>query len=112
MRERRLGLAVWVKNLKAAKNLRRFGNIHYISRRLHYVSMYVPANDLEDIIKRVERLDFVTRVERSHRHEIPKEFKNSKPDKAKEYDYKMEEVNLKGIVPPLNPEQKEMIEAK
>jgi uncharacterized protein YlbG (UPF0298 family) len=30
----RLGLAVWVKDLKAAKSLERIGNVHYISKRL------------------------------------------------------------------------------
>lgn len=94
MRERRLGLAVWVKSTKAARNLRRYGNIHYVSRRLNYVSMYVNAEEINHIVERIQRLDFVVRVERSHRHEIPTEYTNSKPDKAKEYDYKLEEKRL------------------
>lgn len=94
MRERRLGLAVWVKNIRAARNLRRFGNVHYVSRRLNYVSMYVSAEQIEQLIERIQKLDFVVRVERSHRHEIPTEYQNSKPDKAKEYDYKMEEKRI------------------
>ncbi|MEW9672812.1 YlbG family protein [Ammoniphilus sp. 3BR4] len=94
MRERRVGLAVWVKSNKAARNLRRYGNIHYVSRRLNYVSMYVKADEVDSIIERIQRLDFVVRLERSHRHEIPTEYKNSKPDKAKEYDYKQEEKRI------------------
>jgi uncharacterized protein YlbG (UPF0298 family) len=101
MRERRLGLAVWVKNVKTAKNLRKFGNIHFVSRRLNYVSMYVAADRIDETIERIRRLDFVIRVERSHRHEIPREYSNSKPDKAKEYDYKLEETLLlkNGVLP-------------
>lgn len=97
MRERRVGLAVYVKNAKAARNLRKFGNIHYISRRLNYVSMYTEADMLEDTIERISKLDFVTRVEKSHRHEIPVHYDNAKPDKAKEFDYKMEESQILSI---------------
>jgi uncharacterized protein YlbG (UPF0298 family) len=98
MREKRLGLAVYVKNVKSARNLRKFGNVHYVSRRLNYVSMYVPEDTLEQTIERISRLDFVTRVERSHRHEIPIYYDNAKPDKAKEFDYKMEETQLLSVV--------------
>ena len=91
MRERRLGLAVWIKNLKAARHLRRYGNVHYVSRRMQYVSMYVNGDKIDDIIEKIGKLDFVLRVERSHRHEIPLEYQNSRPDKAKEYDYRIEE---------------------
>lgn len=93
-KERRFGLAVWVKNTKAARQLRRYGNVHYVSRRLNYVIVYVNADEVDEIMARIQRLDFVTRIERSHRHEIPTEYHNSKPDKAKEYDYKMEEIIL------------------
>ncbi|RXT13635.1 YlbG family protein [Ammoniphilus sp. CFH 90114] len=102
MRERRVGLAVWVKSNKAARNLRRYGNIHYVSRRLNYVSMYVKADEVNQLLEKIQRLDFVVRVERSHRHEIPTEYKNSKPDKAKEYDYKLEEKRI-GLVEEIDP---------
>jgi uncharacterized protein YlbG (UPF0298 family) len=90
MRERRLGVAVWVKNTRAAKSLRKFGTIHYISKRLNYVSMYVDADGIDETIRTMEKLHFVTKIERSHRHEIPVVYNNAKPDKAKEYDYKQE----------------------
>jgi uncharacterized protein YlbG (UPF0298 family) len=92
MRHKRLGLAVWVKNIKTARNLRKFGNVHYISKRYNYVSMYVKAEDFESIVSQLRRLDYVTQVEPSHRHQIPTEFNNSRPDKAKEYDYKLKEA--------------------
>ncbi|WP_245590541.1 YlbG family protein [Aneurinibacillus terranovensis] len=98
MRERRIGLAVFVKNIKSARNLRKFGNVHFISRRLNYVTMYVSADTIDQTIDRISRLDFVTRVERSHRHEISTTYNNAKPDKAKEFDYKMEEHHLLSII--------------
>ncbi|MBN6186068.1 DUF2129 domain-containing protein [Aneurinibacillus sp. BA2021] len=97
MREHRVGLAVYVRSVKAARNLRKFGNIHYISRRMNYVAMYTAADRLDETIDRISKLDFVTRVERSHRHEIPVHYDNAKPDKAKEFDYKMEETQILSI---------------
>ncbi len=94
MRERRLGLAVWVKNPRVAKHLRKFGTIHYISKRLNYVSMYVDADQIDETIRVMQKLHFVTKVERSHRHEIPTEYNNAKPDKAKEFDYRLEKTQL------------------
>jgi len=94
LREKRLGLAVWIKHSRMAKNLRKFGTIHYISKRLNYVSMYVDASQIDAIIQTMERLPFVIRVERSHRHEIPTEYNNARPDKAKEYDYRQEKNQL------------------
>lgn len=104
MRERRLGVAVWVKNTRVAKNLRRFGTIHYISKRLNYVSMYVDADEIDEAIRIMEKLHFVTKVERSHRHEIPVVYNNSKPDKAKEYDYRQEKSQVLALAETILPE--------
>lgn len=105
MRERRLGVAVWVKNTRAAKNLRKFGTIHYISKRLNYVSMYVDAKLIDETIRTMEKLHFVTKIERSHRHEIPVEYNNARPDKAKEYDYKQEKTQLMALAEALTSEE-------
>ncbi|MEW9033841.1 MAG: DUF2129 domain-containing protein [Planifilum fimeticola] len=51
----RLGLAVWVKDLKAARSLGRLGNIHYISKRLKYVYLYIDGKKADQMIERVER---------------------------------------------------------
>ncbi|QOT00795.1 YlbG family protein [Brevibacterium sp. JNUCC-42] len=97
MRLKRLGVAIWIKNPRVAKNLRKFGTIHYVSKRLNYVSMYVDADEIEQVIPQLERLHFVLKVERSHRHEIPTEYNNSKPDKAKEFDYQLEKNQLMAL---------------
>ncbi|GGE19186.1 UPF0298 protein [Marinithermofilum abyssi] len=76
----RLGLAVWVKDLKAARSLGRMGNIHYMSKRLKYVFMYIDGRRANQLIRRIERLSFVTRVERSLRRELATEF--HKPQKS------------------------------
>lgn len=70
----RTGLAVWVKDLRKARSLGRFGNIHYMSKRLKYVCMYIDARKEHQLIQRIQKLPFVTRVEKSLRKEIPTEF--------------------------------------
>lgn len=79
----RLGLAVWVKDLKAARSLGRLGNIHYISKRLKYVYLYVDGKTADQLIHRIERLPFVQRVERSPRTNISFDFgKKTKSQEA------------------------------
>lgn len=70
----RLGLAVWVKDLKAARSLGRMGNIHYVSKRLKYVYLYVDGRTADQVIHRIECLPYVQRVERSQRTNISFDF--------------------------------------
>lgn len=70
----RLGLAVWVKDLKAARSLARLGNIHYISKRLKYVYLYIDGQTAEQLINRIECLPFVKKVEKSQRNQITLRF--------------------------------------
>ncbi len=89
MFEKRVGLAVWLNNLKMARHLRRLGNVHYVSRKMRYAILYVSENQLEATLAKLNGLNYVKKVEVSHRHELKTEFQNTKPDKAKEYDYKL-----------------------
>ena len=36
---KRRGLIVWVYSLKQLKNLKKFGLLHYVSRRMKYLSL-------------------------------------------------------------------------
>lgn len=85
----RQGIIVWLYNLKNAKALRRFGNIHYVSRRLKYVVLYCAQEEAEELADKLANMPFVKKVELSYKPFLKTEFENSKPDKAKEYDYKM-----------------------
>lgn len=66
----RLGLAVWVNDLKSARSLGRMGNIHYVSKRLKYVYLYIDGKTADQVIQRIEQLPYVKRVERSQRRNI------------------------------------------
>lgn len=69
--------------------LRRFGNVHYVSKRLKYVVLYCNLEDTDSIIEKISSYSFVKKVEPSYKPFLKTEFENAKPDKAKEYDYKM-----------------------
>ncbi|MDP4161554.1 MAG: YlbG family protein [Bacillota bacterium] len=85
----RQGLVVWLYSLKQAKMLRRFGNVHYVSKKLKYVVLYCNLEDVEGIMEKLSSYSFVKKVEPSYKPFLKMEFENSSPDKAKEYDYKM-----------------------
>ncbi|KOS69594.1 hypothetical protein AEA09_14105 [Lysinibacillus contaminans] len=84
----RQGLIVYVHQLKHAKSLRKYGHVHYISRKQKYVVIYCDREDIETMITKIQRLPFVKDVVESFRPFLKTEFENAKPDKAKEYDYK------------------------
>lgn len=85
----RQGIIVWLYSLKQAKMLRRFGNVHFVSRRLKYVVFYCDKSEVEATIKKLQTYSFVKKVEPSYKPFLKVEYENSIPDKAKEYDYKM-----------------------
>ncbi|MBB5172198.1 YlbG family protein [Texcoconibacillus texcoconensis] len=85
----RVGIAVWIKSLKQVKQLRRFGNIHYVSRRMKYVILYCEQDEVETTMEKISSLHFVKEVQMSMRPWVNTEYQDAKPDKAKEYDYKM-----------------------
>lgn len=88
MDTKRQGMVVWLHSLKQSKALRKFGNVHYISRKMKYAVIYCDMNDLERHIAKLSSLPFVKRVEPSYKPFIKLEYE-SKLDKAKEYDYKV-----------------------
>ncbi|EKN68466.1 hypothetical protein BAZO_03980 [Schinkia azotoformans LMG 9581] len=44
---------------------------------------------VEDAVDKIKSLSFVKKVDLSYKPFLKTEFENSKPDKAKEYDYKI-----------------------
>jgi len=81
----RSGLIVWVSDVKPAKNLEKYGTVHYISKRMNYVAMYVHTEKLEESIRLIQRLPYVKKVEKSLRKEIKTEYDKNIPDKTRFY---------------------------
>ncbi|RUT36264.1 DUF2129 domain-containing protein [Paenibacillus zeisoli] len=85
MFQERTGYIIWVSDMKAARNLDKYGSVHYLSKRMHYVVMYVNAERAEDIMKNVRKLSYVRKIERSYRNEIKTEYTKDVPDKTQYY---------------------------
>lgn len=85
----RIGLIVWVRSLKQVRGLRKFGNIHYVSKKMKYVVVYCNQSEREQVENRIESLPYVKSVERSQIPFLKTEYQDPKQDKAKEYDYKI-----------------------
>ena len=84
----RQGIIVYLHHLKQAKSLRKFGHVHYISKKMKYVVLYCDQDDVEATMGKLERLPAVKKVLPSQRPFVSTVYENAKPDKAKEYDYK------------------------
>jgi uncharacterized protein YlbG (UPF0298 family) len=82
---KRQGIIVWLQSLKHSRHLRKFGNIHYISKRLKYVVLYCNMEQVDEMMKKLASLPFVKRVEPSYRPFLKLEFE-SKAEKGKEKD--------------------------
>jgi uncharacterized protein YlbG (UPF0298 family) len=81
----RTGYIIWVSDIKAARNLEKYGTVHYISRRMHYVVMYVNADRADEVAKNIRRLSYVRKIERSYRNEIKTEYSSDVTDKTRFY---------------------------
>ncbi|KRL57065.1 YlbG family protein [Furfurilactobacillus rossiae] len=66
----RQALHVFVRNLRQVRQLRRFGDIEYISKKLHYVVIYMDQDDISRNQQAINKLSFVRRVMVSERPEI------------------------------------------
>lgn len=62
--------------------LRKFGNVHYVSKRLKYVVVYCNMDEAERIAAKIGSYSFVKQVDLSYRPFLKVEFE-SKLDKAK-----------------------------
>lgn len=85
----RQGIIAYLHTLKQVKMLRRFGNIHYVSKKLKYVVLYTNMDDVESTVEKLNSYSFIKKVDVSYKPFLKTDYENSKPDKAKEYDYKM-----------------------
>lgn len=89
MRVKREGIIVWFQHRKNIKQIKRHGNLIYVSTRQRYAVLYVFQEEVDMTTERLLKLPFITKVEQSFKPYLNTDFENAKPDKAKIYDYKM-----------------------
>lgn len=74
---KRKSMIVWVYSLKQVANLKKFGIIHYQSRKMNYVVLYTDDVNIEEKMAAIQRLHFVRHVELSHMDEVDMTFKEA-----------------------------------
>lgn len=84
---KRQGLIVWFQHMKNLKQIKRYGHLLFSSKKFKYAVLYVDQDELENAEKRLESFPFISKLERSYKPFVRTDFENSKPDKAKQYDY-------------------------
>ncbi|EOD6233095.1 YlbG family protein [Enterococcus hirae] len=94
---KRRGLIVWVYSLKQLKNLKKFGLLHYVSRKMKYVVLYLNEDTFEQTAERINKLHFVRKVERSYCPDVEMNFADKIGTKqpVKEEGFEIEEINTK-----------------
>ncbi|OJG19960.1 hypothetical protein RU97_GL000193 [Enterococcus canis] len=78
------------------KQLRRYGIVHYVSRRMKYVVLYMDDDQIEETEKKLNSLHFVRSVERSYRPDIEMNFAEKIGTKAayqQDDGFEIEEAN-------------------
>ncbi|HLR10856.1 MAG TPA: DUF2129 domain-containing protein [Sporosarcina sp.] len=86
---KRQSIIIYLHNLRHAKAMRKYGHVHYISRKMKYVVLYCNQEEVPMIMEKIKKYSYVKKVEPSHRPFLKTTYENAKPDKAKEYDYKL-----------------------
>lgn len=70
----RTGLIVRISNKRNVNRLMKFGVLHYTSSKMSYALLYVDTDNLDDIIAKIEKENYVSSVEISHLRDLPIEY--------------------------------------
>lgn len=70
----RAGLVIWLYTTKYVNKLKRYGLMHYVSKNMNYVILYVNREERDELSKTIAKLHFVRKVEEGHQCDIPKTF--------------------------------------
>lgn len=73
----RQSLIIWLYSSKNIKPLRKHGFIHYISKRMKYVVMYIDKEEVDEAIEAIKSYHFVRDVELSYRDDIDMTFEHA-----------------------------------
>lgn len=68
----RTSLIVYVSSLRQVRQLKRFGHVEYVSKRMRYAVIYMNDEVVDDTIARLKQLKFVRRIVRSPHTELAK----------------------------------------
>lgn len=70
----RRALIIYLKQLKYVRQLRRYGVIQYVSKKMKYVVLYVNEGQVDSLQKTIRQLPGVIKVEISLRPDIKTDY--------------------------------------
>jgi uncharacterized protein YlbG (UPF0298 family) len=73
IQKRRL-LVVYLYSLKPMKNLKRFGVVIYVSRKMNYALIYMNEEEIEEAEKKINKFHFVRYTQISYRPDVKMNF--------------------------------------
>lgn len=66
----RRALIVYINGKRVVRALRHYGIVRYVSRRMHYVVLYVDQDKVDQLTKKIDHMRAVRRVEQSYRPDL------------------------------------------
>lgn len=64
------GLIVYLHSIRHSRNLKSYGRLYYVSKRMRYGLIYVNKDDEEEITKKLASQNYVKQVVPSHLNEL------------------------------------------
>ncbi len=86
--EVRTGLIIWLKSKRNVKRLMNYGLLHYVSDKMDYALLYVETKNLDAIMERLEKENYVKAVEPSSLKDLPIKYDDVLSEMQKEIDQK------------------------
>lgn len=75
---KRDSLIIWLYNTKYLRVLRRYGYVHYVSKRMKYAVMYCDHGHSESVISQLDKLKFVKQIDRSPLQDVRTTYEKGK----------------------------------
>ncbi|MBM7544201.1 uncharacterized protein YlbG (UPF0298 family) [Weissella beninensis] len=60
--EKRRAIYVYLRSLRQVKQLRKYGQVEFTSRKMHYILLYMDADLIEETKDKLIKLGFVIRI--------------------------------------------------
>lgn len=70
----RSGLIIYLYYNRDAKKLQEYGDICYHSQKHRYLQLYVPTEELDDLVERLGKERYIKKIRRCHIQELETPF--------------------------------------
>ena len=70
----RSGLIIYLYYNRDAKKIQEYGDICYHSKKHRYLQLYVPTEELDDLVERLGKEKYIKKIRRCHIQELETPF--------------------------------------